>query len=167
MSSLGHQPFPRAALVGAALLLGLSMLGVWAARTSGVGLTRMPEAAPVASRELRFEDRDDGSLAVIDAQSRGPVAVLPPASNGFMRGVLRGLARERRRASVGAEPPFRLTRWADGRLSLEDPATGQRINLEVFGPTNAAAFARLLGDAGASLSMRATAPGATAQEGRT
>lgn len=167
MSDLGHQPFPRAALIGAATLLGLSMLGVWLARTSGVGLTRMPEAAPVASRELRFEDRDDGSLAVVDARDNGLVTVLPPASNGFLRGVLRGLARERRRGSIGAEPPFRLTRWADGRLSLDDPATGQRINLEVFGPTNAAAFAQLLGAPGESLSMHAIAATRPAQEERT
>ncbi|MBC7781542.1 MAG: photosynthetic complex assembly protein PuhC, partial [Proteobacteria bacterium] len=33
---------------------------------------------------------------------------------------------------------------ADGRLTLADPATGQRIDLESFGPTNAAVFARLI-----------------------
>ena len=33
---------------------------------------------------------------------------------------------------------------ADGRLTLADPATGARIDLEAFGPTNAGVFARLL-----------------------
>jgi putative photosynthetic complex assembly protein len=72
------------------------------------------------------------------------VDVLPPGTNGFVRGVLRGLARERRRQEIGQQPPFRLTLWDDGRLSLEDETTGRRIELEAFGPTNLAAFARLL-----------------------
>ena len=63
--------------------------------------------------------------------------VVAPGTNGFLRGVLRGLARERKLERSAIEPPFRLTRWADGRLSLEDPATGRRIDdLEAFGPTN-------------------------------
>ena len=61
-----------------------------------------------------------------------------------MRGVLRGLARDRRADGIGRSPPFRLTRWADGRLSLDDPATGRHVDLEVFGPTNAGAFAEIL-----------------------
>ncbi len=37
---------------------------------------------------------------------------------------------------MGAETPFRLTRWSDGRLSLDDPATDRHVDLEAFGPTN-------------------------------
>ena len=37
-----------------------------------------------------------------------------------------------------------LTRWADGRLSLEDRTTGRVIALDAFGPTNGEAFAQLL-----------------------
>jgi putative photosynthetic complex assembly protein len=58
--------------------------------------------------------------------------------------VLRGLARERRQHGIGAEPPFRLTLWANGALSLVDTATGRVIELDGFGQTNRAAFARLL-----------------------
>ena len=65
-------------------------------------------------------------------------------ANGFLRGTLRGLARERKRQGVGAEQPFRLIGRADGRLTLEDPATGRRVDLESFGPTNAAVFAQML-----------------------
>ena len=36
-----------------------------------------------------------------------------------------------------------LNRWSDGRLSLDDPSTGEHVDLEVFGPTNAETFARL------------------------
>ena len=57
---------------------------------------------------------------------------------------MRGLVRDRKRQDLGAEAPFRLTRWADGRLSLQDEATGRSIDLGAFGPTNAAVFAHLM-----------------------
>ena len=40
--------------------------------------------------------------------------------------------------------PFKLIARTDGRLTLFDPVTGQRIDLESFGPTNAAVFAPFL-----------------------
>jgi putative photosynthetic complex assembly protein len=73
-----------------------------------------------------------------------PLAVLDPGTNGFVRGVLRGLARERRRQGLGSEIPFHLAQRADGRLTLVDPATERVIDLKAFGPTNTQAFARLL-----------------------
>ncbi len=69
---------------------------------------------------------------------------MAPGTNGFLRGVLRGMVRERRSSDIGAQVPFVLTRWADGRLSITDPAIGRQINLEVFGPTNSSVFAQLL-----------------------
>ena len=45
--------------------------------------------------------------------------------SGFVRGTLRGLARERKRMGLGAEQPFVLMGRADGRLTLKDPATGR------------------------------------------
>mgnify|MGYP006276983711 CR=1 FL=1 len=57
----------------------------------------------------------------------------------------------------GAEQPFQLIARADGRLTLADPVTGQRIDLESFGPANAGVFARLL---------LATAPAAVGPAGR-
>jgi putative photosynthetic complex assembly protein len=69
---------------------------------------------------------------------------LAPGTNGFVRGVLRGLMRERKAESIGPTAPFRLTHWANGRLSLDDPSTGRHVDLEVFGPTNAGAFAQIL-----------------------
>jgi putative photosynthetic complex assembly protein len=99
---------------------------------------------------LQFEDRADGAVVVYDARSEQIAAVLAPETNGFVRGVMRGLARERRREDIGSGPPFMLTRWSDGRLSIEDEATHQRIELVAFGPTNFAAFARLLDNRSAS-----------------
>lgn len=138
-----NKSLPRAALAGAGLLVGVAVFSAVGARVTGIGTTRMPEAASVATVEMRFLDRDDGAVIVQDPDDR-IIAVLPPGTNGFARGVLRGLARERRQHHLDSGPAFRLVRWADGRLSLEDPATGRHVNLEAFGPTNAQVFADLL-----------------------
>jgi len=142
------RPIPRGVLLGAAALVGFALVSATAARVSGTGTAEFsaaPTAAPAASRELRFEDQSDGSVAVYEAGRGGEVVdVLAPGTNGFVRGVMRALARERKSNEIGPGPAFRLSRWDDGRLSLEDPATGRRIELTAFGPTNREAFARLL-----------------------
>jgi putative photosynthetic complex assembly protein len=136
--------FPRGALIGAALLVTFTVTSAALSRISGLGTVQMPESALVESRPLRFEDMRDGSIRVTDARTGQIAASVEPGTNGFIRGTLRGLARERKRQGIGIEPPFMLTRWADGRLSLEDPTTGRVIALDAFGPTNGEAFAQLL-----------------------
>jgi putative photosynthetic complex assembly protein len=136
--------FPRGALIGAALLVAFTVSSAAVARLSGLGTVQMPETASVESRPLRFQDMRDGSIQVTDARTGQGAASVEPGTNGFIRGTLRGLARERKRRGIGIEPPFTLTRWADGRLSLEDPTTGRVIALDAFGPTNGEAFAQLL-----------------------
>ena len=122
--------------------------------------------APVESRELRFEDRADGAVAVYEA-THGPSRVrgrrrAPTASCAACCAGSPASASARRSA---IEPPFRLTRWDDGRLSLEDPSTGRRIDdLEAFGPTNAAAFAQLLDAQGASAMIGTGSTGRQAVE---
>jgi putative photosynthetic complex assembly protein len=135
-------PFPRGALLAVGALLLAALAGVAAVRLAGADI-RAPDAPPSFTRELRFEDRPDGSVAVIDAGSNRVVDTVTGEA-GFFRGTLRGLARERRRLGLGPEAPFQLIGRADGRLTLADPATGQRVDLESFGPTNAAVFARFL-----------------------
>jgi len=133
----------RLPLAAAALLVLVALLGAAAVRWSGVPI-REPDAPVLASRDLRFEDRADGSIAVTDARSGATIETVRGEA-GFVRGALRALTRERRRSGIDAQPPFRLLAHADGRLTLVDPATARRIDLEAFGPTNAAEFARLLG----------------------
>jgi putative photosynthetic complex assembly protein len=135
---------PRGALAGAGMLLALSLAMVAIARITGYEPAKPPASPVVESRDLRFVDRADGAVLVYANQGERLIDVLEPGTNGFVRGVLRGLVRERRADHVGATPPFRLTRWADGRLSLDDPSTGRHVDLEVFGPANAGAFAQIL-----------------------
>ena len=136
--------FPRGALIGAALLVAFTVTSAAVSRISGLGTVQMPEAALVESRPLRFEDMRDGSIRVTDARTGQVAASVEPGTNGFIRGTLRGLARERKRQGIGIELFFVLICWVDGRLSLEDPTTNRVVELDAFGPTNGGAFAQLL-----------------------
>ena len=125
-------------------MIGFALLSVSVGRIGGLGVTEVPTSAPMESRDLLFEDRADGAVVIYQAGHGPAVEVLEPGTNGFLRGVMRSVARARRLQQIGSEAPVRLTRWQDDRLSLEDPATGYRVELNAFGPTNAEAFARLL-----------------------
>jgi putative photosynthetic complex assembly protein len=140
--------FPRAPLLGAAGLVCLALAGATYGRLSGMGAAQ-PVSTAISARYLRFLDRADGAVMIYDAGpqvQREDVAPIETATgqNGFLRGTLRGFARTRRAEGVGADAPFLLTAWADGRLTLQDPSTGRRADLEAFGPANTAVFARLL-----------------------
>jgi putative photosynthetic complex assembly protein len=140
----GSTSFPRGALLGAAALMTLAIVAAGAARLTGFGTSHVPYGVPLESRALRFADRSDGAVVISEADSGRVVDVASPGTNGFLRSTMRGLARDRKRQDLGTEAPFRLTRWADGRLSLRDEATGRSIDLGAFGPTNAAVFAHLM-----------------------
>lgn len=137
-----RDPLRPGVVKGIGIVVLCILTAVTAVRLSGVDI-RTPDAAAVAVRELRFYDRPDGSVAVIDAVSGQHIHSFV-GENGFVRGTLRGLARDRQRAGIGPEPAFQLIGRADGRLTLTDPATGRVIDLESFGPTNASAFVQLM-----------------------
>ncbi len=139
----GHR-FPRSVLFGAGAMILAVMVVVGFARIEGPPSSR-PEGAALQERLLAFEDRDDGSILVLDGGTGSTIAILEPGTNGFIRAGLRGLARERRRAEQGPETPFRLTRWSDGRLTLEDPTNGRMVDLVAFGQSQVAAFENFLG----------------------
>ncbi|MDP4003803.1 photosynthetic complex assembly protein PuhC [Methylobacterium sp. NEAU K] len=148
-------PAPALLMIGAGALMGFTMLAVLIGRTEQIGMIALPPAKPVARLAFRAEDQVDGSIALRDVSDGHVAAWIRPGEDGFLRGTLRGLAQARQRGGLGPEQPFSLTRYDDGRLSLADDATGRRVPLEAFGPTNAGAFARLL-----------PAPGAPATETR-
>lgn len=146
MSNHDHdRTLPRGALLAVAALIGVSLVSVIAVRIlQPEGLKTPIEAALIDSRDLRFVDVGKGEVAIYDWPDGSLVETLDPGTDNFIRGVIRGLARERRGADVGADRPFRLSRFDNGQLTLEDPATGRVLTLEAYGATNAAAFSRLL-----------------------
>ena len=136
-------PFvPRAVLLAVAGVLAAVLLAVGWVRLAGIDI-HDPAGAVLEQRLLRFVDRPDGGVDVIDDATHRLLHSVQ-GQQGFLRGVLRGLARERKARALGAEAPFVLSRHADGRLQLADPTTGQRIELASFGPDNAAVFLRWL-----------------------
>ncbi len=146
MSTL-HAHAPRAqsplsrpmAWIGVVLLAVLVAVGL--ARWSGLN-PRTPDAAVQWQRALFFSDLPDGDIVVLDASNGQKVARFA-GEQGFLRSTLRALVRERMREHIGPDAPFLLIGRTDGRLTLLDPATQQRIDLESFGPSNSAVFASL------------------------
>ncbi|HEY0425669.1 MAG TPA: photosynthetic complex assembly protein PuhC [Rhodopila sp.] len=137
-------PFPRGILALAGSAVALSIVAAAVGRLTGAA-DSTPTAAMVASRELLFRDQPNGAVVVYDASdTSAPIEVVAPATNGFLRATMRGLARQRIRQDSDREIPFRLTGWADGRLTLEDPTTGRKVEMEAFGITNEEVFAHLL-----------------------
>ena len=136
--------FPRPVLFVAGTVVLLSIVTAAVGRMTGVA-NSAPTGTVIASRDLLFRDMSNGGVAVYDANAASaPIDIVAPETNGFLRATMRGLARQRLRQDADREVPFRLTGWADGRLTLEDPTTGRQVEMEAFGITNEEAFARLL-----------------------
>lgn len=135
---------PRGMLVALGSLVLCTLVGVSFVRFTGIGVVHVPQAEAVSVREFLFEDLASGGIRVKDARTGRVVHEVAPETNGFLRGTMRGLARERYRRGIGPEIAFRMIGRADGKLTLEDPATGRTVDLGSFGPTNAAAFAGLM-----------------------
>lgn len=157
MSAIDDRPFPRGALIGAGALVLCSLTLVGAARLEvmmspearvAAEIAALPEGEPVAARTFRLEARDDGSVAAVpvaaDGASAGPARLIGPEEGGFIHGSLRGMARTRHMRGLDAAPVLTITRWSNGRISVEDRAAGTHFDVAAFGRTNAAAFAALL-----------------------
>lgn len=141
---MSKPPFPRGILAIVGTVIALSIVTAAAGRLTGA-TNSAPTSAALASRDLLFRDQPNGGVAVYDAtHPASPIDIIAPETNGFLRATMRGLARQRLRQDADRETPFRLTSWADGRLTLEDPTTGRKVEMEAFGISNEEVFARLL-----------------------
>ena len=139
----------RGLVLGVGLLLGFVVAAVTVGRVESIGLTRMAPARPVQSLALRVDDAADGAITLREAEHGDLVGTVRPGEDNFIRATLRGFGQARLRAGLGREAPFRLTRFDDGSLQLDDELTGRAVNLGAFGPSNFVAFARLLPEPGA------------------
>jgi putative photosynthetic complex assembly protein len=148
-TNVGPDTFPRWVLWCAGGVLAFALISVGIVRLTGNGPDQLAAAAAATLaqskqvRALRFEDRPDGSIAVLDGLS-GAALVSVQGEQGFLRGTLRALTRERRARGLGAEVPFQLIGHMNGGLTLLDPVTSQRVVLDSFGPAQVAVFTPLL-----------------------
>ena len=134
--------FPTWVLYCAGGIIAFALISVGLVRITGNGPDQRA-AAPTVERSLRFEDQADHGVLVTDGAPGEKLTVLY-GEQGFVRGVLRALTRERHSRGIGPVPPFKLIARVDGRVTLSDPATGERVDLDSFGPTNVAEFSRFL-----------------------
>ena len=147
-----HDPtVPRGALIGAAILLMFVITLTGAVRFGFIPRAADPSVTraaahvmPAQERSLRFMDRADGAVVINDANSGETVTVIPFGQGGFLRATMRRMAKVRIGAGIGKEPPFTLTRWENGALSLKDPATGRDAEIYGFGPDHTKIFADML-----------------------
>ncbi len=143
---------PRGTLILAAGLVLFALAATSIVRIAGlppaaspVAMRAQAKTAALQSRNLIFADRADGAVVIQDVDTDSVAAIVQPGEQtGFIRGVMRGLGRERKMAGIGAEPPFNLTLWQNGQLSLTDSVTGRSIEMTAFGSDNRATFAALL-----------------------
>ncbi len=149
MSTLAQTPavFPRTVVLALTGVLVVTLAAVAWARYTGLN-PREPDAMTVAERQLAFADAPQGTILVVDASTQTTLATLQ-GEQGFVRGVVRSLMRERKRRGLPMTAPLVLLARADGRLTLQDPLTTHRIDLEAFGADNAAVFARWIPTKGA------------------
>jgi putative photosynthetic complex assembly protein len=153
--AIDAKPFPKGPLYSAFALVGAVVLGVMAAR-----LTPPPQAMvadTVVQQQLRFVDRNDGGINVLDASSGAVIGDVAPGTNGFLRSTVRGMARERIRRGVGPDVAFVLAEHRDGRITFDDPVTNRHVDLAAFGATNKQAFARFLRQSPSTASQSSTA----------
>jgi len=101
------------------------------------------DAQVIAKKTLYFRDLPSGAVGVISADN-GQMIAQVEGQAGFVRGILRALARDRRMRQISSDDAFELVSRSDGRLTLIDLATHSRIDLESFGKDNAAEFAAFL-----------------------
>ncbi len=142
----GHDEIdiPRIVLRAAIALMVVSVLAAVWGRQTGQGVMLTAPATAAEERHLSFTDAPDGVLRIADATSGQVVALLSTGQDGFIRGVLRGLSRGRAVNRMTGGDVYVLTRWDDGRLSITDPVSGERFDLNAFGSDNLRAFAQLL-----------------------
>ena len=106
-------------------------------------LEHQADAEVIAKKTLHFRDLPSGAVGVISADD-GQMITQVEGQAGFIRGILRAMARDRRMRQISSDDAFELVSRSDGRLTLIDLATNHRIDLESFGKDNAAEFAAFL-----------------------
>lgn len=81
---------PRKAIIGAGLILAITMAFAAYGSITGLNLPGEPDSEPRTSVPIRVDDRPDGSVAVYDADTNELIDTVAPGENGFIRGAMPG-----------------------------------------------------------------------------
>lgn len=148
MSTEHQRLVPRGAVIGAGILIAATVMIVGFVQTQKLSSPPAPGMfdglEPLAERLIKFPvDREGRVTEVFDADTGEKIADLR-ANDGFVTTVLMSLSFNRRRLGMDVQPTYKLVRWEDSRVSIEDLTTGVQINLGAFGWENRAVFERFL-----------------------
>jgi putative photosynthetic complex assembly protein len=147
MSEIDKEKFPTIALYAAAGIIVITIVAAAVGRYNTVNnpaqTTSIQEPVQYYV-DLQFSDEADGSVLVKNSANQAVILKIGRGEDAFIRAVLRGFVRDRNVRKLSHKTPFRLYRLVDTRLVIEDLATNKRVNLRAFGPTQQAAFERLL-----------------------
>ena len=157
-----ERPIPPAIIVGGGLVMAVSLLAVSSARMGVAPRQAHPASAVAAAYDFRVSAPDAaGFETVLSARDGRAVAPLSDKGDDFLPSLVDKLRQERALKGLHGDASFRLVRFADGRVSLQDPVTGRELNLESFGSVNEANAARLIAE-GQAVDGQASTKGAGA-----
>lgn len=141
---LHRDPFPRPALYAAAVAVFGSLFLVGLARLTGYMENVDPGGHVVAEREIAFKSDTAGLIDIADGTTGETLARFPVETNRFVRVVMTSLEFERAGTAPGTQAPYKLVRWDDGRISVDDPVSGKSIQMAAFGRNQVLTFEKLL-----------------------
>ena len=121
-------------------LAGIALLLVSFAVLTDRPTTGQPKEAPVWKAQTMTIEGAGNHVTIVEDTGR----VLLDGPGGFISVVLDGLERARLVARVEGNPPVTITQYENGRVSLEDPASGWQVELSSFGPGNVGTFLKML-----------------------
>lgn len=99
-----------------------------------------PKEADVWKAQTMTLEGNGNQVKIVEDTGR----VLLDGPGGFISVVIDGLERARLVARVEGNPPVTITQYVNGRVSLEDPASGWQVELSSFGPGNVGTFLKML-----------------------
>ena len=135
MTRRDHNMIPRK-LVIAVVALALSSLALVSASVlNGRAPAGQPKPAEILASRTVIMESDGTALLVTEPDG---TIVVDNDNGAFVSVVIDGLKRARKVSRVTGNPPVTVTRFANGRLSLDDPASGWSVELNSFGTGNAA-----------------------------
>jgi putative photosynthetic complex assembly protein len=126
---------PKKLVIAVAALALTALYIVSFSVIQNVPISGTPPAAEVVSARTVILKSDGVALRATDVDG----TVITERDNGaFVSVVIDGLKRARKVARIQGNPPVTISRLANGRLVLDDPASGWSVELTSFGAGNAA-----------------------------
>lgn len=100
--------------------------------------------ATLEERSLYILDEKNGTLAVYDARTKQNLGRFEKGEGAFVRISMRSLVRMRTLKEIDLNLPFKLVKMENGDLRITDPASGENIRVNAFGPIAIKSFAQFL-----------------------